>query len=255
VPSIAGVWNQGLRAVRDALFSGRIARSASWVVVDGYEGSVLVWGASRDEALAAWRAEVERFRPAPPQRPPGPARPPTTLRAETTDLPDGSGQAITIRGPSADLPWPDPSPEHTPAVVIPLDPEPRAPAPWGARTRLVGRFGTTMHALHRRDAGGFTLAGAELFGRIDFDGLDAALDAAGRLDHPPVGEPEPWQPQREGPRYEAHTTVYCVVDPRSGAPMAPVPVSAHHGRRFDPHGLDADRLRAMVLRYRGPELH
>jgi hypothetical protein len=69
-----GSWNCGRNAIREALFRERVPRSARWVATDGWTGRAVAWGATRDAAMEAWRAEVARTRPF-PEKPKPPTEP------------------------------------------------------------------------------------------------------------------------------------------------------------------------------------
>jgi hypothetical protein len=66
VPAPGGVvvaWHTGLMGCRRALFDGRVADTARFVVADGLEGRAVGCGATPEEALAAYAAEVSRALP------------------------------------------------------------------------------------------------------------------------------------------------------------------------------------------------
>lgn len=56
-------WRVGLMGCRRALHDGRVPDAARFVVADGFEGTAMGWGASREEALAAYAANVARALP------------------------------------------------------------------------------------------------------------------------------------------------------------------------------------------------
>lgn len=62
---VRGVWSMGLGGARRALYDGRISDTARFVVADGVEGRVVGAGVTREEALAAYAAEVARGLPQP----------------------------------------------------------------------------------------------------------------------------------------------------------------------------------------------
>jgi hypothetical protein len=164
----AGVWQCGLRALRRALFDDGMARGVRWAVADGLTGTALAFGATREEALARWRAAVATRSPWPERRPPAqpPAEPPT-------DLPPGT---MLIRAPSPDVPMPDAVPGNVPAVLVPLAPAPADPPASGSWTALLGARGATSFAACRRRREGFTLIGQHVLAAIDLDGLAAEMD-------------------------------------------------------------------------------
>ena len=174
---VAVAWLKGLYAIRDALFDGRLPEGDGWVVADGYAGTALAWGATRDEALEAWRAEARSVRPE-PVKPEPPTEPLEPEGVERLDVgPDGFGFLVRLRGSKADVEWPEPALENTPAVVIPLAAAPREPHPFGSWVRLLGRQGATVPTPRREDPGGFTLLGRGLAEVVDLDAIDAWVDA------------------------------------------------------------------------------
>jgi hypothetical protein len=62
---VAGVWRTGLMACRRALFDGRVGEEARYLVADGLAGTATGVGATREEAMAAYAAEVARAFPEP----------------------------------------------------------------------------------------------------------------------------------------------------------------------------------------------
>jgi hypothetical protein len=57
------------------LFEGTVPTTARWLAADGFAGTALGWGATRQEAEAAWQAEVGRVRPKAPEMTHKPASP------------------------------------------------------------------------------------------------------------------------------------------------------------------------------------
>ncbi|HEX5137388.1 MAG TPA: hypothetical protein VFY93_10465 [Planctomycetota bacterium] len=234
VPSVQSAWNCGLFAIRDALFDGRIPPEARWAVADGYEGTAIAWGLTREEAISAWRAELLRARPSPPKpaEPSMPRAPPPS-------------RGFEVRGASVDGAWP----REAPAVTIPLDQFPAKPLSWGSFVRIVGGFGGTRHALLRRDPDGFTLVGDRALDLVDLDGLDRALAGVEPFDHPELAVArEAWHEDR--PRYDSELLVYRVVDERTLMAVTPSCVESHRTRGFRGRMLDGDRLRLRVVRQR-----
>jgi len=239
LPSIEGARNCGLFAIRDALFDGRIPETARCAVADAFDGSTLAWGERPDETLARWRTEVLRRKPRPPD-------PPRRRRPPEGTVPG----AFTITGPSSDIPWPDATPENTPAVLIPLAPVARSPWRGASVMRLLGGFGGTIQALMRRDADGFTLVGDGLIGLVDLDGIDAMLEEVQHFDHPAIEQArEAWLGER--PPYDTETTVYRLVDDSTLEPITPRVDSGSRGYGFRGRALDGDRVRFRVVRQRG----
>jgi hypothetical protein len=234
VPSVQSAWNCGLFAIRDALFDGRIPPEARWAMADGYEGTAIAWGPTREEAISAWRTELLRARPSPPK----PAEP-GVPRCEPR------GRGFEVRGPSVDGAWPD----EAPAVTIPLDQVPTKRSSWGSFARIVGGFGGTRHALLRRDPDGFTLVGDRALDLVDLDGLDRALAGVEPLDHPELAAArEAWHEDRPG--YDSELLVYRVVDERTLMAVTPSFVESHRTQGFRGRMLDGDRLRLRVVRQR-----
>ncbi len=62
---VGGAWRTGLMACRRALFDGRVGPEARFAVADGLAGTAIGAGATREEALAAYAAEVARSFPEP----------------------------------------------------------------------------------------------------------------------------------------------------------------------------------------------
>ena len=245
LPGCAGIWQRGLSAIRVALFDDRIPSAARWIVADGWAGTALAWGTTRDEALEAWRADVERNQPRPPRS--GQSRPATEDSVERRgEWPDEVTIEMKLSAPPSDIPQPDPLPENTPAVLIPLEPPPRAAPPWGSWTRLLGRFGTTVPAALRREADGFTLVGDRLAESIDLDDLDARLDAVALPPMPPA----PAGRDAHRRRAKSLVVIYTFVDPATGVPMTPYASQTSRGPAFDPATLDGDDLRWKVVRGR-----
>ncbi len=240
---VASVWNPGLWAIREALFEGRLPEASGWAVADGFVGRALAWGASREEALEAWRAEVRRVRPEPAKSEPLPDSEKDGI--EPFDAgPHGIGFTARIRGPKADVEWPEPTLENTPAVVIPLASGSSAPNSWGSWVRLLGRHGTTLPALVRQDPGGFTLVGHALADAVDLDAIDERLDAVPETHMPPP------PPGYERPDYDCRTTTYRLVDDHTREPVPAARVQSHWGWGFRARDLDGDELAWRVLRQR-----
>lgn len=60
---VRNVWAIGVQGCRRALHDGRVPAAARFVVADALEGRAVGWGATREEALAACRAEIAREMP------------------------------------------------------------------------------------------------------------------------------------------------------------------------------------------------
>lgn len=186
--SIQGAWNCGLAALRRAEFDGRVPVNARWAAADGYVGTVVCSGETRDETLAVGRREIERTKPRPPE-PKEPNFPPELL----AEFGYGKGPFLLI-GPKLDAAPVEPSPENTPIVLFELAPIPDAPPPFGEWIRLLDDHGNSIHAVLIRDGRrGFTIVDVAWAHRINADDLDAILDAAdvahnalmAHVQHPP----------------------------------------------------------------------
>ncbi len=252
---VQGVWNCGLFALREALFDGRVPGNARWAAADGCVGKAIAWGGSPEEAMAAWRTEVERTRPFPPEPETPPTPPPEESARTTSDPAAGTfGVSMTLRGPSSDVAMPEPSVANTPAVLIELGPPPDYDPPIGVWTRLLGRHGTTIHGALRRDENGFTLLGDRLAAVIeseDLEDLRRRLTVAD-IDHDsrpmPTFERPPGFPEPPTPTSTVRT--YSVVDEDTGAPTAVTFKSGSRGVGFHARSLDGDQLRWYVVRQR-----
>lgn len=250
-----GVWLGGLFALRQAVFEGRVPEDAKWAVADGYTSTAIAWGATREDAMAAWRVEVERTRPFPaaPQEPPVPL--PKSSVETTSDPEAGTFRfAVTMRGSRGDAAMPVPAPANTPAALIPLAPPPKRPPPVGAWTRLLGRSGATVHGALLRRGAGFLLIGerlAETLGPGDIPGLERDLDLIDiEVDARPVpvfqrppGLPDP-------PKMTHTLRVYGVEDEADGEPKPTRLVSGRSQAAFHARDLDGDKLAWAVVRQR-----
>ncbi len=177
---VQAVWNCGLFAIRDALFEDRAPAGACWVAADGWTGRAIAFGATRDEAMDAWRTTVVRGRPFPetPKPPEEPLPEPSVDQSF-----DGESFAVhvTMRGPSSDVPWVETTLETSPAAAFQLPDAPDNPPGFGAYTRLVDAYGNLRLALIRREPRGFTLVG------VPDDRPEARL-AQGWWPHPIEGQ-------------------------------------------------------------------
>jgi len=244
-----GVWNCGLFALRDALFEDRVPASAQWAAVDGWTGRAMAFGATRDAAVDAWRSTLARVRPF-PERPKAPAEPLPEPSVEQSFDGESFSMHATLRGPSSDVPWIEPTLENSPVAVFSLPESPANPSPLGGWTRLVDGHGNLRPAAIRREREGFTVVGNGLFGIIGPD-LEAKLDAADRewdartfptFERPP-GFPEP-------PPTDTSVRTYRLVDDRTHAPVKPSVSSAGRRCGFDARMLDAEHVRRQVVRVR-----
>jgi len=149
-----------------------------------------------------------------------------------------------VRGPAADVAQPDPSPENTPAVLVPLASAPNTAPPMGAWKRLLGPYGTTELGALRQDRDGFTLVGGHLADLWDLGDLDEKLDAVVLPEAPAefvAHRPSP-------PKYRLVT--YRLADRGARAPAAFAMGETWAGAEFRPGMLDGERLRWKVVRCR-----
>lgn len=258
VPSgIEGVWNVGRHALRAALAARRTPPGSFWAVADGLVGRALAFGASREEALDAWRREVERVRPTlpPPANPSAEPLPPPYEVPDPEAPFDPSEPAeaeihrIQFVGRGWDAPPPDPSPEAVPAVVVRVAPLPAAPPPRGTWTRWLGEHGATHFAVRWADARGATYVGEALLRLVDLETLDRHLDE--------LDDANPFMSRgegRPGPRVQpppTHATVYYrCVDAGTGLPVEPRIELSQLGPGFPADFFDGRTLRTHVVRVR-----
>ncbi|MCG3134129.1 MAG: hypothetical protein HMLKMBBP_01416 [Planctomycetes bacterium] len=275
-----GAWNCALLAFRMALFGVAIPPEARWVAADGWTGRAVGLGATRDEAVAAVRREVERLLRHPPPPPS-----PDTSESSDLDTPDGPPgitaetsfedgilamrMAIRMQPQGPRIPQ---TSANTPIAAIPLPPLPDWPSPFGPHTRLVGDFGAVHGAFVRRDRDTITIVGEHALASAPTAlpaELDAALDAADRRwdeANPrrfvrPPGFPEP-------PPVDCSMRVYEIgrgSDPaappaphRSSPPGASISAAVLVESRilgfdapvFDVRGLNGDHVSRQVVRVR-----
>ncbi len=280
----AGVWRTGLMACRRALFDGRVDAEARFLVADGVAGTALGVGTTREEALAAYAAEVARAFPEAKHEvqtaaddydddgnlirrgevPPVPDAPPPVTDAPMVrwqpgeDAPESwrggpevdpiTGHVVIghfeFRGPTSDAPPLPRRPECLPHVEIPVDGSPGESPPRGRWTRLLGELGVTRHAVRIEDRDGFTLIGADLLGLVDLKTLHAELDRIEAKDPPYPG-------RQEFERYvRFRTRRFRWVPATAGRPEGLAWAAGSSGPRFDAGGMDGDQIQAMVYRYR-----
>lgn len=245
---VDGVWLAARGAIREAVEAGRAPRGATWAVADGYTGSAIAFGPSRETAMTAWRAEVERVRPAPPE--------PTA--ADPDDEPDGaapkwdSGPAHELEGAMEfrvrgfDVPPFDPSPKATPAAVLPIAAVP-GPAPsTGELTRWIGARGTTQFAVRLSRDDRFTLVGVGMLPRIDLATLDTTLNRLNR--QLPSAAMRADFEARTGVELTHCIAYYRCVDERTGAPTKPAITQSNVTTHFDVRSFDGDTLRWAIVR-------
>ncbi len=244
---VPGAWAIGLISTRDALFDGRVPPGARWVAADGWAGTAFGHGATRDEALERWLAEVRRVRPGPAV--PDPDEPPTETSLEVVEeRPDRVRFAGALAGTPDGVPRPELVPENTPAVLIALAPPPDWPPPFGAWMRLLDEYGRTEWVALRHDPDGFTLVGGELLGRSDLARLDQQLDAADRAAAHKLEVPEGEWPAHL-PRRDSRVVTYRAVDER-GRSIAPSVDGVEVNPGFRGRILQATKVRNRVVRQR-----
>ncbi len=226
-----GASTRALWAMREACWSGDVPGDARWLAADGFDGSALAWGSSREEVLARLEEEIARVRPKPPGWKPEPEpeapelEPESPRRIEDTDgkLVGVSTGTLHLVAPAVgELAWPMPLPRLTPRVVLPLPPEPGAPpahlaaAGFERWVRLIGPHGCVEYALLRDDGGdGHTLIGAGVLDLVDdVAALDRELDESDALQRAHAlemaehGLPNPWQ----DPEYRCREATCTIWD-------------------------------------------
>jgi len=247
---LRSAWYRGLHAIRDALFDDRIPPDVRWAVADGFTGTALAWGASREEAIAAWQGEIEREQPKPVIAE-APAKPQPDFVERTEQAPGQFLINARLSGPSADVPWPEMIPANTPAAVIPLESCPHEAGDWGAWIRLVGTHGGTVFAVLKRDVDGCTLVGEGLAECLDLGTLEETLDAADMASVSPITARPDWPAHL--PPLNSHAVTYRLVDEDTRLPSAPAIVESTRNHGFITKALDGDRLRWRAVRQRWVE--
>jgi hypothetical protein len=233
-----GAWLVGRAAIRGAMAERRVPPGSFWAVADGHVGTAIVFGKSRDEALTAWRTEVERLHPAPP--------PP--VDRSSIPLPDGP-ETIALTHHTYDAPAFDPSPEAVPAAVVRVAALPTTKLARGAWTRLLGDRGVTQFAVRLPIDRGRTIVGESLLPLVDLATIDETLDA---LDEAYAASVAPAAtPTSSDSSPPAHLTVYYrVIHAATGLPIEPRIENWDFGPSSDPRGFDVHRLRTHILRTR-----
>ena len=208
VPKPGGVthiWVMGRGGARRALLDGRVPASARFIVSDGIVGTAVGWGTTLEEAQAAFDAEVRRELP----------RADGTLQSITDDYdddgnliargkppfpidPEAEGEepgppsppevdpitgriefgAMVLRGPKSDVPAPEFTPETLPTVVVPLEPVPAAPPPFGRWIRTLGELGATRPVVRLKAGDGYVLVGEQALLHVERGRLLEMLDEA-----------------------------------------------------------------------------
>jgi len=217
--------------MRVALWEGRVPPEARFVVADGFDGSALAWGDTRDGALEAWESEVREVKPKPPGWKPEPERelpdldpePPRRIEDADGKLRAFSTGTMTLTAPQVgELAWPMPLPRFTPAVLLPIPAAPEhipghlAAGGFDRWVPLVGEFGDVGFGLLRRDGDdGFTMIGDGGLDLVDdLAGLEAELDASDERERASCAEmtvhgmPNPWTDSE----YPCRTVSYRIWD-------------------------------------------
>ncbi len=292
---VQAVVNIALPSARRALFAGwmdsqsrvnAVVASERVMVVDGFAGTAIGVGATRDEAVLAFYAELDHGLPEPrvaagvdeqgrllhePVVPEGfegvllpgdsagfisPPIPNPAFQGESWKRgtepgfdPDATPPALpAIHGwaPISDHPAVPRRAACVPYVVIPLEPSPEPPPPRGRWWRILGASGATCHAVLIEEPHGFTLVGGDLLNRVSLTGLRATLDRL-EADDPDVPPPTTGSLTKGAP-FRGRAFGW-----RSATPERPAglfPYRAIHATDFDPAALDGDQLRAIVYRHR-----
>ncbi|KAF0246851.1 MAG: hypothetical protein FD180_381 [Planctomycetota bacterium] len=231
---ITDLWNKGLRALRQAVFDGSVPAGTACAVADGLTGDAVAWGASREEALVAWRVRVADVRPWPSRTEAAPGIP--------------GEEAWKEKAPTGlDAPMPKRVPENIPAAILRLEtpPAPSIPGDW---KRLLADNGAVVPVLARPDPNGFTLIGDRAAAAIppgEIDGRLARAGAASRRAFPQRHEyPE------ELPPKACTVTTYRLVDEATGKPIEPERETEAQSPEFQIAGVNGERLRWGALRLR-----
>lgn len=252
-----GVWNCALGGIRNTLFQDQVPGDGRWVAADGWTGRAIAFGPTRDAAVAAWRAEVERKRPFPE---PTPAFEMPDPSPESHVEQEFDGEHFSIRGvlfgggAKSDAPPVEPTPANSPVAVMPVAELPDTTPAFGGWVRTIDRWGGPRLAALRRERRGCTLVGDAVLGQ-DLTDLDHRLDAADhawdaehaarpdtKLELPP-GFPEP-------PPTDTSVRTYRIIDERTGARRDAACTSAGRSAGFDVRGLDGDLIQCRVVRMR-----
>ena len=248
----AGAWARGVRALREALHTRKLPSEPGWLVADGLDGTALAHGPTRDDALAAWRVAVERRQPRPP-RPTtsGPLLPPDTepWSSEAEEIARAYKQFEEAAARhKAD--WPEPTPDTTPAVIVPVEPCPLPAHPWGRWMRALGPHGESIYALQRFYPNGFTLVAPDVIDRVDLDHLETLLDDIDEaMPSSPHAEGEAWKGEAEP--YPCGTVTYHVEAGPAGAAARIRFAQSSRSATFDAGSLlDGSRLIGCIVRHR-----
>lgn len=259
-----GAWLRASSALRRALWEERIPADARHAVVDGYEGHVVAWGATQEEATARWDEEVARVRPQPPgwgkqEAPPPPAKE-IPDEAPSIDR-DDEGRVVRVStgtlhftlGGGGAAAWPIPLPRYVPAVSIPLPegpqdlPEAYAAAGFTRWVRLLDEWGGSCWALLKGGDDGFVLVGEGALDLVtDLPGLDDALDAADAE----CSIPDAIRERSPVDEWHWRLSTYSCFDNGHRRAIPPTSSSSAWGGGFDPWRLDGRRCRWGLARLR-----
>lgn len=242
---VEGAWVVGRGAIREAMAARRSPAGSFWAVTDGYVGTALAFGTSRDQAVATWRTEVEKIRPRPPDPGKRDGAKPDSQPAEWS--PDAPPEGVLLVGQDWDAPPFDPSPAAVPAAVVRVAALPSAKPARGTWTRRLGDRGATHFAIRLPIDGGYTLVGESLLAHFDLETIDATLDdldAASTLLSRHDGFSDSANPRTHV------TTYYRCIDLATGLPTEPRLEESLQGPAFEVRGFDGGRLRDYVVRMR-----
>ena len=152
----------------------------------------------------------------------------------------------TLRGPSSDVSWVEPTLENSPAALIPLGDFPSSQPILGGWTWLIGSRGTTVPAALRLDFGGFTLVGDRLLEHLDLGTFEERLAAAECEETPRLPLPPDFLFERTVT--DSHTRTYRLVDEKTGTPVKPSVVGQSWSNGCHARGIDGDQVRWHVVR-------
>lgn len=251
------VMSIALDALREALFERRVPDEARVVVADGFTGAAIGWGRDEAEAMEHWRSQVKTIRP---EREPPPSPLPNDESEDPLaddpgfrmlDVKDGFGfqGKITMRGPTSDVPMPEPSVANTPALIVSVPPVPD-PHPWGTWLRHLGPEGQPIHLLHHRDDEGFLLVGERVVERC---GVDRLHETLADVTIPPMGEvpPEVQAMREKHPVFYASEAIACrLVDPETDQTTKPRYLGRWMAEGFDARHLNNWQPAYSVIRQR-----
>ncbi|MEZ4464181.1 MAG: hypothetical protein R3F43_06610 [bacterium] len=189
---VDGVARVALDAIRRDLFAQSPPPGARFAIADGLTGEALAFGATEEEAFAAWQRAVWRIKPRRPDPKPvalPPLPPPTPPReGERVE----HFQVVVSARPSF-VPPATPTPETTPALRVPLPgglsavPPTYAAAGFTRRVLAIDPRGALVELLERRVDDTALLVNALLADRVDPARLERDLAAATEAALPWIG--------------------------------------------------------------------